>query len=73
MPLAYWCHAESTYYNSFGVAYNNLVFALWPKRGTFSNVVSSAKTPWNDRVVLYLKDCGITDAEIAAFRGIMLP
>ena len=27
---------------------------------------------WNDRIVLYLKDCGITDAEIEAFRGIML-
>ena len=30
------------------------------------------KTSWNDRVVLYLKDCGITDDEIAAFREIML-
>ena len=32
----------------------------------------NADTPWNDRVVLYFKDCGITDAEIAAFRKIML-
>lgn len=31
-----------------------------------------ADTPWNERVVLYLKACGITDAEIAAFRDIML-
>lgn len=31
-----------------------------------------ADTPWNDRVVLYLKDCGVTDAEIEAFRRIML-
>ena len=31
-----------------------------------------ADTPWNDRIVLYLKACGITDAEIAAFRDIML-
>ena len=31
-----------------------------------------AGTPWNERIVLYLKDCGITDAEIAAFREIML-
>ena len=31
-----------------------------------------ADTPWNDRIVLYLRDCGITDEEIAAFRGIML-
>ncbi len=30
------------------------------------------KTSWNDRVVLYLKDCGITDEEIAKFRSIML-
>ena len=29
-------------------------------------------TPWNDRVVLYLKDCGVTDAEIEKFRNIML-
>lgn len=28
--------------------------------------------PWCDKVVLYLKDCGVTDAEIAAFRAIML-
>ena len=28
-----------------------------------------ADTPWNDRIVIYLKDCGITDEEIAAFRG----
>ena len=31
-----------------------------------------ANTPWNERIVLYLKDCGVTDAEIAAFRRIML-
>lgn len=31
-----------------------------------------AETAWNDRIVLYLRDCGITDAEIAAFRAIML-
>ena len=29
-------------------------------------------TPWNDRIVLYLKDCGITDDEIEKFRSIML-
>ena len=27
---------------------------------------------WNDRVVLYLKSCGITDEEIETFRSIML-
>ena len=31
-----------------------------------------AATPWNERIVLYLKDCGVTDAEIAKFRAIML-
>ena len=31
-----------------------------------------ADTPWQDRIVLYLKDCGITDAEIETFRDIML-
>ena len=31
-----------------------------------------ADTPWNERIVLYLKDCGITDAEIERFRSIML-
>ena len=31
-----------------------------------------ADTSWNDRVVLYLKSCGITDDEIATFREIML-
>lgn len=31
-----------------------------------------ADTPWEQRVVLYLKKHGITDGEIAAFRSIML-
>ena len=31
-----------------------------------------AGTPWDERIVLYLKTCGITDAEIEAFRTIML-
>ena len=31
-----------------------------------------ADASWNDRVVLYLKDCGITDAELAALREILL-
>ena len=30
------------------------------------------KSTWNERIVLYLKDCGITDAEIETFREIML-
>jgi len=31
-----------------------------------------ANASWNDRIVLYLKDCGVTDAEIETFRAIML-
>ena len=31
-----------------------------------------ADTSWTERIVLYLKDCGITDAEIEAVRRIML-
>ena len=30
------------------------------------------KTPWNERIRLYLLDCGVTEEEIAAFRSIML-
>ena len=30
------------------------------------------KTPWNERIRLYLLDCGVTEKEIAAFRSIML-
>ena len=47
----------------------------WCRESHFNNgfvKYGSADTPWNERIVLYLKDCGITDAEIAAFRGIML-
>ena len=29
-------------------------------------------TPWNERIRLYLLDCGVTDAEIEKFRSIML-
>ena len=30
------------------------------------------KTPWNERIRLYLLDCGVTDEEITTFRDIML-
>ena len=30
------------------------------------------KTPWNERIRLYLLDCGVTEEEIATFREIML-
>ena len=47
----------------------------WCRESHFNNGFSKygdAETPWNDRIVLYLKDCGITDAEISEFRKIML-
>lgn len=31
-----------------------------------------ANSTWNERIVLYLKDCGVTDDEIARFRELML-
>jgi len=48
---------------------------VWNSENHFNNgfgKYGDANTTWNDRVVLYLKDCGITDAEIATFRSIML-
>ena len=48
---------------------------FWCRESHFNEGFSKygdANASWNDRIVLYLKDCGITDAEIAAFRDIML-
>ena len=48
---------------------------FWCRESHFNNGFAKygdADTSWNDRIVLYLKACGITDAEIAAFRDIML-
>jgi len=48
---------------------------FWCRESHFNNGFAkygTADTPWNERVVLYLKACGVTDAEIAAFRDIML-
>ena len=48
---------------------------FWCRESHFNNGLAKygdANTPWNEKVVLYLKACGITDAEIAAFRKIML-
>ena len=47
----------------------------WCRESHFNNGISKYGDDgmsWTDRVVLYLKDCGITDAEIAKFREIML-
>ena len=48
---------------------------FWCRESHFNDGIGKygdADTPWNDRVVLYLKDCGITAEEIEAFRAIML-
>ena len=48
---------------------------LWNSESHFNDgfgKYGDANASWNDRVVLYLKDCGITDAEIASFRALML-
>ena len=48
---------------------------FWCRESHFNEGFSKygdANASWNDRIVLYLKDCGVTDAEIAAFRDIML-
>ena len=48
---------------------------IWNSEQHFNNgfgKYGDENSSWNDRIVLYLKDCGITDDEIARFRGIML-
>ena len=48
---------------------------FWRRESHFNDGFSrygDEKSSWNDRIVLYLKDCGVTDAEIGAFRAIML-
>ena len=48
---------------------------FWRRESHFNDgfaAYGAADADWNERVVLYLKDCGITDAEIAAVRDILL-
>ena len=48
---------------------------FWCRESHFNNGFAKygqTDTSWNERIVLYLKDCGITDAEIETFRKIML-
>ena len=48
---------------------------FWRRESHFNDGFSKygdEKASWNDRIVLYLKDCGVTDAEIETFRAIML-
>ena len=64
---------ESTFYPN--IPDDNPDPKYWCRESHFNDGFSKygeADTPWNDRIVLYLKDCGITDAEIETFRRIML-
>ena len=64
---------ESTFYPNIPDANKDPNY--WCRESHFTNGLAKygdAETPWNDRVILYLKDCGITDGEIATFREIML-
>lgn len=64
---------ESTFYPK--IPDENPDRAFWCRESHFNDGLAKygdANTSWNDRVVLYLKDCGITDEEIAQFRLIML-
>ena len=48
---------------------------FWCRESHFNDGFSrygDEQTSWNERIVLYLKDCGVTDAEIETFRNIML-
>ena len=64
---------ESTFYPN--IPDENPDPDFWRRESHFNEGFAKygdADTPWQDRIVLYLKACGITDAEIEAFRGIML-
>ena len=64
---------ESTFYPN--IPDENPDPKYWCRESHFNDgfgKYGSADMTWNDRIVLYLKDCGITDEEIEAFRTIML-
>ena len=64
---------ESTFYPK--IPDENPDPEFWCRESHFNNGLAKygdANTSWNERVVLSLKDCGVTDEEIAAFRQIML-
>ena len=68
---------ESTFYPSplTEVAARVAKGPFWRAKEHFDRGFSrygNADTPWNDRVVLYLLDCGVTKEEIERFRAIML-
>ena len=64
---------ESTFYPN--IPDSNPDPNFWCRESHFNDGLAKygdAGTPWAERVILYLKACGITDAEIAEFRNIML-
>ena len=64
---------ESTFYPDIPDEHPDPDF--WCRESHFNNGFAKygdAGTPWNERVVLYLEACGITDDEIRTFREIML-
>ena len=64
---------ESTFYPR--IPDSNPDPEFWCRESHFNDgfgKYGAADTPWNERVILYLKACGVTDAEIETFRGIML-
>ena len=64
---------ESTFYPN--IPDENPDPAYWCRESHFIDGLSKygdPKTAWNECVVLYLKDCGVTDEEIKTFREIML-
>ena len=64
---------ESTFYPNIPDGHPDPDF--WCRESHFNNGFAKygdADTPWNERIVLYLKACGITDGEIRTFREIML-
>ena len=64
---------ESTFYPNIPDEHPDPDF--WCRESHFNNGFAKygdADTPWNERIVLYLKACGITDGEIRTFREIML-
>jgi len=66
---------ESTFYPSIPDIDNANKPEHWQKEAHLTNGFAQYgddESSWCDRIVLYLKDCGIEDAEIAKFRSIML-
>ena len=66
---------ESTFYPSIPDIDNANDPDHWQKESHLTNGFcryGDSNSSWCERIVCYLKDCGVTEAEIVAFRGIML-